>query len=123
MLLFVVAVLSGMMPFSVSAAVTAPRDPILQQAMELVKTKNYTAAIDTVTQNIAQGKLAGAEQHGFIGGGDVEVGQQPINGLLGRWFPGRGRLVQLHRRAATAGSAGVPGCGAAGLLAQVRGDR
>jgi tetratricopeptide (TPR) repeat protein len=55
-------------PPAVHAVEARQRDPILQAAMNLVKEKNYAAAIDMVTQSLAQGKLADTyEAHLFLG--------------------------------------------------------
>jgi hypothetical protein len=52
---------------------------------------------------VGKGQLAGASEDGFIGDRDVEVGQQPVHGLVG--FGGTGRFGQhvVERRDGMAG--------------------
>ncbi|MEI8218111.1 MAG: hypothetical protein WCG51_03575 [Elusimicrobiota bacterium] len=64
----IAAVLSGIVILSAHAGEPALQNPRMQEAMELVKTKNYAAAIDMVTRSIAAGQVADtAETHVFLG--------------------------------------------------------
>ena len=47
---------------------------------------------------VCQRQLAGAQEHRFVRDGDLEVGQQPIDGLFSLCFPGRVGEDVVERR-------------------------